>query len=203
MQAVIPSHLRNKRYTLLIKDTARLAQLTLLTYERRNVLRSIPWSLPDSSAQLSHMDPEDLVTIYRVFDETMEFPSEDEQNEFTALMLDYIDNVSFNYLSGKQLAERRQGTLEHLLFTKGSSFSLPISDFTLRNHAVAQWVDCIIQQYGLDDGSEEYFNKLLVIVEKLFAHVTGRDITYIMEKLTDGILAQKQISDYIGIRAGT
>ena len=197
---IIPHHLLSNRYTLPGKNTARLARLALYTHDRQAVLQSIQWALPESSAGLVHMDPKDVITIYRIFDETMEFPSEEKQEKLTVLMLDYIDNVSCSYLSGKRQAERLQVVLEHLLFTKDTHFSIPISDFSVRNHAVAQWVACIFQQYGLDDGSDEYFNALVAIIDKLFTHVAGRDLNYILEKLTDRILAQQRVSDYIGMQ---
>ncbi|WP_454781733.1 ABC transporter [Legionella sp. WA2022007384] len=181
-------------YEVLTKETITLLKLAGQfmhnPVDRADLFKSFLWSLPQEASGTSHLTPNDLILIYRTFDSQLIFPSPEVQEHFSRLVIERIKGIS-------ERDERIQA-LEELLFVE-NSISLPISDITLRNEAIAQLVQDLRDKYGQDDQSQEYKEKILAVINRLYKNMAKRDVTLMLSRLANAIESQWEVTEHLGI----
>ena len=151
----------------------------------RTVVKSLAWSTDG----LEMTDVHDLVLLYRAIDLCFIFPSSEEQLKFNDCLINKINLVSD--------IDDKIKLLETLLFTS-KKLNRPITHIQFNNRIIDMWVSAIHSKYGLDDGTDEYFNDLIEVIDRVFQGAAARDRVTILSRLTTKIESQCKVNDYIG-----
>ena len=184
-------HLENtKRYTLLTPDTKKIVALLQQCRNYGSVaspftelLDKISWDLPDTGSILTFNQLKDLAYIYRAYNSCAKFPSVNNHQDFQQLLISGIKNTS---------PEQQLELLQAILFNP--DFSEPITDFQFAKSIIDMFVNSTLMQFGYDDGSQQYFEKLKPVLENIAKHAPSRDKEVIFSSLLDRISAQQQAS---------
>lgn len=186
---LIETHLVHIKYDLLSADTVKLflyiETMDLAAYEFAVCARRIKWDLSAAAINRSlALSCVDLITIYKGYDTAMMFPSRQAQAVFGGLIMDRIR---------KEPAVNRLKALEALLYHR-----IPLSDYDLHQAAIDMLIDLLVEQYGIDDGTEAYFLKLKPVVDFIFKKASMQDRFQILSALAVCIESQLRLSDYLG-----
>ncbi|CAM2801831.1 2-polyprenylphenol 6-hydroxylase [Legionella steigerwaltii] len=185
---------QNGNYEVLTKETILLLKLAIQfvrnPVDRADIFKSFLWSLPQEASGTNHLTANDLILIYRMFDSQLIFPSTEVQEHFSRLVIERIKGIS-------ERDERIQA-LEELLFVE-NKLSLPISYIPLRNEAIEQLVKDLRDKYGQDDQSQEYKEKMITVIDRLYKNMAKRDVTLILSRLANVIESQWEVTEHLGI----
>lgn len=130
---------------------------------------------------------DDMSYLYRVYDTHYAFPDLETKLRAGRVVLEAIEKLD----DDKKLA-----ALEYLLVIKTHLF--PLTDIQLRNDVVLKWVQFTAAKWGIDDKSDEYFERASTTITHLYKYLARRDIVYLFERLACAIEAQRRICDLIG-----
>lgn len=156
------------------------------------ILKRLTWELPDSLDQLSHVSAADLALVYRCYDSNFEFPSPAEQDRFTALLTNKINALLNN--------SEKIAVLEILLFEQKQFTVKPLSRIQFVNTLITTWTESILVEYGRDDGTDAYFEKIKAVVDRACDTIGKRDLLALMSGMADKLQVQQRLAMYIGTR---
>ncbi|QLZ69685.1 hypothetical protein FOLKNPGA_02483 [Legionella sp. PC1000] len=181
-------------YKVLTQETIALLKLAIQfvhnPVDRADIFKSFLWYLPQDVNGTNHLTPNDLILIYRVFDSQLIFPSTEVQEHFAQLVIERIKGISDR--------DERIQALEELLFVE-NAISLPISYISLRNEAIEQLVKDLREKYGQDDQSQEYKEKMIAVINRLYKNMSQRDVTLMLSRLANAIESQWEVTEHLGI----
>ena len=191
---LVADHITDFKHQLLSKNSARLFQILKkhCAYLNMEVLASLQWNLPASANQIKEIDWYTVIGIYRIVDTNMVIPSHAEFQRFSDLVVEMIESLTD--------ADSKIKALEKLLFVSLNKMIAPLSSIKMRNWAVATWVKLISEKYGKDDGSEAYFNNIVVVIDRIKKNAGTRDETVMMSHLANEIVSQWRVSEHMGIQ---
>lgn len=166
--------------------------LTEFNWNRSDLLEQPIWKLPSSDLELKEIPVNDLILLYRAYDQVLLFPSIEKQKQFAQLI--------FHKISHMDNSAEKIEALEFLFF-ENPLFSLGLNDLQFCRQAIELWIENILKIYGEDNGEDDsYIEKLKTLIDKVFKLSFSRDQLYILTQLADTLLLQQELSDYIGIR---
>ncbi|QMT60828.1 ABC transporter [Legionella sp. PC997] len=181
-------------YEVLTKEAITLVKLSIQyvrnPVERMELFKSFQWTLPQDVNGTNHLTPNDLILLYRLFDSQLIFPSTEVQEHFAHLVIERIKGIS-------DLDERIQA-LEELLFVE-NSISLPISYISMRNEAIELLVKDLTNKYGRDDQSQDYREKIIAVIDRLYKNSSNRDVILLLSRLANAIESQWEVTEHLGI----
>ena len=188
---LLDEHLKHtKSYTVSSSDTKKLASLLQKTRNYSpgsspydELLSRILWDLPVRESAISFSQLNDLSYLYRAYNSCAKFPSVNDQQDFQQLLIIGIKQTS---------PEQQMELLQSILFNH--DFSEPITDYQFAKSIIDMFVNLAVKQYGYDDGSQQYFDKIKPMLENISKHSPSRDKETIFSGLLDQINAQKQVS---------
>lgn len=155
----------------------------------REMLSQMPWPKLNSEL-LSEVDPATLILHYYIFDFWMIFPSTEAKTELGKLILERVLSCGI---------EMRISLYEQWLFTAPQGIrKAPMSDISLKNQIINNLIKDYTLLYGKDDGTTQYYDKILPLITKLRTNLFSRDLKQVMSRLVVAIESQRKISEHVG-----
>ncbi|WP_419418493.1 AarF/UbiB family protein [Legionella sp. D16C41] len=183
---ILQNFLQENKLQMISKDTAKLFQLikNYYMFERdMELLTEISWTCP-SQDRLSSISINDAIIIYQGCAKYNLLSFYHDMHTFGSLLLAKIQTIADN--------KDKIQTLEELFFN--------CQDVILQNELINLWLSVIVKEYGPDDNTENYFNTFKKIIDRILTKAASRDHEKILSLLANHIMAQKKISEYIGIK---
>lgn len=145
------------------------------------LLKAIVWQ-PIETCQL---DTHQCIVLYRVLDESFAFPSPEIRTRFGQHILEKINGLND--------PKQRLQHFESLMFVDQNSSHLALQDREFFHHVAALWVDEMVHQYGMDNGTVLYSHRMNDALGEVYNQAASMDVTYLFDRLANKIRAQETV----------
>ncbi|MDD3028961.1 MAG: hypothetical protein PHS57_01580 [Alphaproteobacteria bacterium] len=163
----------------------------LLTKE---VFDAVSDKLRNVKSGIDTLSLDDTLSLYRFLERNRLFGSFEQR---TLLGKGLVDKIEKADPTQKLNACERMLLVAPVTADSDTRDDYIIANLSLRDALADIWQAEIIKAYGMDDGSNAYYEKVGGKVDEIIAHASGRDKQLLLEKLADGLLIQSSLSEKI------